>query len=88
MPKATPPTSWRVDERRVHRAADVGADDHALAARTTPVSGSTSSDDGARAARVGDLGHLERGAGGQPALGGQLGERDAPAARAAARRAA
>ena len=48
----------RVDERGVHRAADVGARRPRGRSVTTPVSASTSSTTAHRAARIGDLRHL------------------------------
>ena len=68
-----------VDQRRIHRASDVGANDDAAQADRAGVAIDVHHD-GGRAARIRELLHLERRAGGQCALGGELGERDAMAA--------
>ena len=79
MPKATPPTSWP--------CTSAGFTARPTSAPTTIRRSAMRAGlridvehDRARAPRVGHLRHLERGAGGQASLGGQLGQRDAAAA--------
>ena len=65
-----------VDQRRVHGTADVGAD-HDSAQGDGAGLGIDVDHHGRRAARVGHLRHLERGAGGKAPLARQLGKGDA-----------
>ena len=79
MPKATPPTSW-ASTSAGFTARPTSAPTTTRRSAMRAGLGIDVEHDRARAARVGHLRHLERGAGGQAPLGGQLGQRDAAAA--------